>query len=919
MKKFLICSIIFCFFQFLFLADTYDNFTLCEIKVDGKEKLEFLKKLNVDIVGRKGDLYKALVSDTQMCLLQENDFSIEILYDEMEQDRKLWKEADEASKELRATSYYTASKFNMTDPPAGSLMKHLLDLYNAHPDICRLYNLGATQDGNYDIIAMKVTKNPDVDEPEPKIRIYANIHGDEKGALMVACDVLDTILAGYTASPQNQQAEKLVDETEMWFIPMGNPYGNANNTRYNSRNVDLNRNFWGPEGSEDGYPNPAPWTEKETQTIRDLTEVENTDHSKKRFATSLSLHGGAVCFNSVWNYTTATFGDEPLFFSSRTGGPSNGCESSPYCANPASNGLAKAYQDGCTVSGFWFTEGGDWYETRGDTNDWAYGQWGDLDTTVEVTTTKTPPTSDIPTFTAQHRQGVINYMLKTFQGIHGVMTDCKTGAPLDGTVEATAINSSYVTVPYVFPEVYTDPTVGDFHKVLQPGIYNIKCSASGYIDTTINNLVVTADSSTVANCQMCKTKLTYASSSISDYCNGVAGDGKIDAGETITLAVTLSNPGTVSATSISAHIFSNSTDATMIDGDASFPDIAGQGSGVSISPHFKFSVSRNALCGSNLNFTIQMVCDQGSWEETFSLKVGYQGQTTITPIDQNFSSGNPPTGWSVVNGGTGTQQWTTSNPGGRTAPSGITAPFEIIDSDKDGNGKTQDDSLITPSFDCSQSTSVTLTFDTYYYAYSNSTADVDISINGGTNWTNLSRWTTTSVGSSSTASHQSFDITSFCSNSSNVKIRFHYTGNYAWYWMIDNVKVTIVKTGNCQMTLCSVLNPPGETAPGTTLEQALLWSGLNHIVWQQNPDGESYRLYRGKGSDVSLLSQGSGTDSCIRAETTSTEVSALDEVPTSQDGNFFWYLVTAINQAGEGSAGNSSAGARILNPSGQCN
>jgi len=89
-------------------------------------------------------------------------------------------------------------------------MKHLLDLNNNHSDICKLYNLGATQDGNYDIIAMKVTKNPNVNEPEPKIRIYANIHGDEKGSLMVACDVLDTILAGYSASPQNQQAKNLL-------------------------------------------------------------------------------------------------------------------------------------------------------------------------------------------------------------------------------------------------------------------------------------------------------------------------------------------------------------------------------------------------------------------------------------------------------------------------------------------------------------------------------------------------------------------------------------------------------------------------------------------------------------------------------------------------------------------------------------
>ncbi len=82
---------------------------------------------------------------------------------------------------------------------------------------------------------MKVTRNPDAVEAEPKIRIYGNIHGDEKGGLMVACDVLDTILAGYTAVPQDARAKKLVDESEMWFIPMGNPYGNAHNSAVQRR------------------------------------------------------------------------------------------------------------------------------------------------------------------------------------------------------------------------------------------------------------------------------------------------------------------------------------------------------------------------------------------------------------------------------------------------------------------------------------------------------------------------------------------------------------------------------------------------------------------------------------------------------------------------------------------------------------
>jgi len=34
---------------------------------------------------------------------------------------------------------------------------------------------------------------------------------------------------------------------------------------------------------------------------------------------------------------------------------------------PAANGLAEAYQLGCTTSGFWYTNGADWYITAGDT------------------------------------------------------------------------------------------------------------------------------------------------------------------------------------------------------------------------------------------------------------------------------------------------------------------------------------------------------------------------------------------------------------------------------------------------------------------------------------------------------------------------------------------------------------------------
>ena len=487
---------VFVFARTVAQADTYDTATLVDITTGTKDDVALLRDMRIDVVGLHDGIYKALVTEEQMKALSAHGLSVKILFDEMAADRARWAAAT-ASAGL-ATGYYTPSKFNTVNPPAGSLMEHLLQQYNAHPTITRLYNLGPSQDGAYDVIAMKVSKNPDAVEAEPKIRLYANIHGDEKGGVMVSCDVLDTILAGYTASPQDATSRKHVDETEMWFIPMGNPWGNAHNSRYNSRSVDLNRNFWGPAGSDA----PPAWSEKETQEIRDLTEASTADHSKKRFAVSLSFHEGDVVFNSVWNYTTSAPSDEPIFWLSRTGGSGCGSQTIPNCPTLAPHGLAQAYKDGNFTPGFWFTEGYDWYGTRGDTNDWAYGAWTALDTTIELNTQKTPPASQIPVYCAQHRQAVLNYMLKVFQGIHGVMTDQATGAPLDGNVAVTNTASPNFPVPHDYQAVFTDPVAGDFHRVLQPGTYTVVCTAPGYMTTTIPGVVVAADTTTVADCAM---------------------------------------------------------------------------------------------------------------------------------------------------------------------------------------------------------------------------------------------------------------------------------------------------------------------------------------------------------------------------------------------------------------------------------
>lgn len=465
-------------------SDTYDERTLVRITLPLISDREFIQSSRIDIVDAGPGWAKALLRAKDFQVLKSRGLKVEILKQEMVRDRALWKAADAAAAAKPPTPfYYMASKFNLVDPPAGSLMSHLLALHNAHPDITRLYDIGDSASGLYDIIALELSANPDVEDNEPKIRIYGNIHGDEKSALMVPCDVLDWILANY---PTNPQAATLVDHAEIWFIPMGNPDGNANNSRYNIHGIDLNRNFWGPAGNSEGEP----FSEPETQAIRDLTEVMG-----KRFNASISFHAGATVFNSVYNYISTATSDEPIFFSSRQGGPQGE-------AKPSQYGLAQAYQLGCTTSGFWFTNGADWYITYGDTNDWSYGMWSDLDTTLELTVIKTPPVSSIPIFCAEHRQAVINYMIAALQGISGRLTDHVTGAPLDGRVTVTATASNYISVPHVYQQIFADPDVGDYHRVLQPATYTVRCTVAGYPDLIFENINVTPATTTVVDCPM---------------------------------------------------------------------------------------------------------------------------------------------------------------------------------------------------------------------------------------------------------------------------------------------------------------------------------------------------------------------------------------------------------------------------------
>jgi hypothetical protein len=75
--------------------------------------------------------------------------------------------------------------------------------------------------------------------------------------------------------------------------------------------------------------------------------------------------------------------------------------------------------------------------------------------------------------------------------VRGLVTDATTGLPLDATVDVLEVSKP----------LKTDPQVGDYHRLLLPGTYTVRCSAAGYVDQTWTVQVVDGPA-TVQNCSM---------------------------------------------------------------------------------------------------------------------------------------------------------------------------------------------------------------------------------------------------------------------------------------------------------------------------------------------------------------------------------------------------------------------------------
>jgi len=221
----------------------------------------------------------------------------------------------------------------------------LSQLENSYPDTFSYSSLGKTYQDR-DIWLVKISDNVTIEEDEPEILFTGGVHGDEKQGYQVVIYTLKAIAENYSNINVNStftnRIRNIVNNTQLFFMPMVNPDGCEAGTRKNLRQndclfgktlfkgVDINRNSgykWelldeNPfEYRRSGFPpviekinikyphfdfksmvgegcyrGPYPFSEPESQSIKSVVE----NHS---FTISIDYHSAAdmVGYGWAWN------------------------------------------------------------------------------------------------------------------------------------------------------------------------------------------------------------------------------------------------------------------------------------------------------------------------------------------------------------------------------------------------------------------------------------------------------------------------------------------------------------------------------------------------------------------------------------------------------------------------------------------
>lgn len=200
----------------------------------------------------------------------------------------------------------------------------------ARPDLVSpVFTIGQSLEGR-EIWGIKVSNIPTGSDGRPEVFYNALTHAREPAGMEVLLFTIRHLLQNYGIDPF---VTTLLNTRDLYFVPVVNPDGYVHNQTTNpagggfwrknrrlnangSRGVDLNRNYgylWGynnlgssPSQSSDVYRGTGPFSEPETQRIRDFALSRN-------FSVEVHYHTYSNLWLFPWGYTTGLAEDYWVF------------------------------------------------------------------------------------------------------------------------------------------------------------------------------------------------------------------------------------------------------------------------------------------------------------------------------------------------------------------------------------------------------------------------------------------------------------------------------------------------------------------------------------------------------------------------------------------------------------------------------
>lgn len=350
---------------------------------------------------------------------------------------------------------------------------------------------------DHEISAIKLSDNVSQTEDEAQFYFLGTHHAREPISLEVTLEILYHMLDNYGTDPE---ITAIVNSSEIWFIPLMNPDGHKividqtdvwwrKNIRDNNNNqqldtayygnggdgVDINRNYsymWGNNSASDNpfdvtYHGPAPFSEPETQALRDFLEA-------RHFLAGISYH---------------SYGEHVLYpygFAQNLSGPDH--QEQALLAEEMAATIPKlGYGTYNHMPSYAL------YPLSGSSEDWIYGTLSAFAFTIEMATEFIPPASVVPQILQDQLQAArILLTRKDYKTLTGHIIDAVSNTPLRAKVRVDGIDEHIPSRA----DTWSRADFGSYYRFLPEGTFTVHYSCPGYLSQT-HSVEISATEQTV--------------------------------------------------------------------------------------------------------------------------------------------------------------------------------------------------------------------------------------------------------------------------------------------------------------------------------------------------------------------------------------------------------------------------------------